>query len=97
MGEHFASKDDEKLRIDVKPNDWTDHPEYDVSIITLRNSVSFTREIQPACLPDNKGKTYRGEEVVATGWGGLGTSWNAPTADELQKVHLTVVDCPSRL
>ena len=93
MGEHYQSKNDEKLKIDIKSDQWTLHPKHDATIVTLKNPLSFSREIQPALLPDNKWDKFKGEAVIATGWGGLGTSRDA-LADKLQVVKLTVAkDC----
>ena len=41
----------------------------DVSIIVLERIVSFTRKIQPICLPQKTDQDYRNEETYTSGWG----------------------------
>jgi hypothetical protein len=54
--------------------------------------MNFTREIQPACLPNQKSETYPGINIHAymAGWGNLQTDGESP--DQLQNVLVTIYD-----
>ena len=68
---------------------------YDFSILTLSNMVSFSSKIAPACLPWNVEEKYAGQVATVTGWGRL-TPNNGNKAKTLQEVNVTVLtnlDC----
>ena len=44
--------------------------ENDIALLRLNESVSFTYEIQPVCLPP-LGADYTGRDALVTGWGAL--------------------------
>lgn len=60
-------------------NDYT--YDYDIAVLELDSPVSFTKEIQPICLPDASHEFPAGKEIWVTGWGatqelGKGTEMN---------------------
>ena len=50
---------------------------YDIAVLTLSSSVTFTRRIAPVCLPSETSDTHAGQNAIVTGWGrGSGTALN---------------------
>ena len=67
---------------------------YDFSILTLSNMVSFSHKIAPACLPWNVEVKYTGHVATVTGWGRL--TPNGTKAKTLQEADVKIVsniDC----
>ena len=94
LGEHNIA-DREFNRVDVA--EIINHPDYksdpryeenDYAILRLSNSVTFTNEVSPACLPADLSATYAGVLATVTGWGNLRSG--GPSPDVLQEVDVTV-------
>ncbi|XP_017105321.2 serine proteinase stubble [Drosophila bipectinata] len=63
----------------------------DIAILTLSEPVSFTREIQPICLPTSpsqQSRSYSGQVATVAGWGSLRE--NGPQPSILQKVDIPI-------
>ena len=60
----------------------------DYAILRLSQPVSFTDKVSPACLPDEREKTYLGANATATGWGITGSG---SIANTLQEADVTVI------
>ena len=43
--------------------------QYDFSILTLAQPVTFTDTVSPACLPSDVSQDYAGQEAAVIGWG----------------------------
>ena len=52
--------------------------DYDFAILTLCETVDFTQDISPACLPSSSNNNYDSRESVVSGWGTLDLGWIAP-------------------
>jgi secreted trypsin-like serine protease len=92
LGEH---KTDDATQVKVEVATITDDPLYndktmhnDFSILTLKEPVTFTREISPACLPSDTNQLYAGQVATVSGWGTLKSNGNQPTV--LIEVDVTV-------
>jgi len=92
LGEH---KTDDNIMNKVEVEAINDDPQYndsnmrnDFSILTLKEPVTFTREISPACLPSDRSKNYAGQVATVSGWGTLQSQGNQPTV--LMEVDVTV-------
>ena len=66
----------------------SDTADNDYAILRLSQPVSFTNKVSPACLPDNREKTYLGANATATGWG---TTGSGSIANTLQEADVTVI------
>jgi len=77
LGEHNLEDPNDgqkKVRVcSVKkhPNYDAKTADYDFAIVTLCESVSFTTDISPACLPSSSSNEYEHVVAVVTGWGTL--------------------------
>jgi len=60
----------------------------DYAILRLSQPVSFTDKVSPACLPDEREKTYIGANATATGWG---TTGSGSVANTLQEADVAVI------
>ncbi|XP_066495489.1 suppressor of tumorigenicity 14 protein [Tiliqua scincoides] len=69
-------------------NDYT--YDYDIAVLELDNPVSFTKEIQPVCLPDASHEFPAGKEIWVTGWGA--TQETGSGASILQKAKIRVIN-----
>jgi len=92
LGEH---KTDDNIMNKVEIESINDDPEYntsnlrnDFSILTLKEPVTFTRAVSPACLPSDTTKDYAGQVATVSGWGTLESQGNQPTV--LMEVDVTV-------
>jgi len=92
LGEH---KIDDAKQTKVEVATITDDPLYnsntmknDFSILTLKEPVTFTREISPACLPSDTTQQYAGQVATVSGWGTLKSNGAQPTV--LMEVDVTV-------
>merc|ERR1719154_157053 len=92
LGEH---KTDDAAQTKVEVATITDDPVYnsnnmrnDFSILTLKEPVTFTREVSPACLPSDTNQLYAGQVATVSGWGTLKSQGNQPTV--LMEVDVTV-------
>ena len=66
---------------------------YDFSIITLSQMVSFSNKVAPACLPWNVEEKYDGQIATVTGWGRLANGDKAQTLQEADVTVLTNSNC----
>ena len=74
----------------------TDHPsytgsnslDYDFSILTLSDPVTFSKQIALVCLPSSTSSLYTGEVATVTGWGT--TSSGGSLSPRLLEVDVTV-------
>ena len=66
---------------------------YDFSIITLSQMVSFSNKVAPACLPWNVEEKYDGQVATVTGLGRLGDGIKAKTLQEANVTVLSNLDC----
>merc|ERR1712128_267688 len=92
LGEHKIN-DAKQTKVEVATI--TDDPLYnsttmknDFSILTLKEPVTFTREISPACLPSDTTQQYAGQVATVSGWGTLKSHGAQPTV--LMEVDVTV-------
>ena len=81
LGDHDRTKNDGEIF--KKIQDFETHPKacrghyshkafvYDYAIIVLTTCVKLTRNIQPACLPDDSKSTYNNQTAIVLGWGAL--------------------------
>jgi len=92
LGEH-KTDDDKQTKVEVATI--TNDPRYDpdtfrndFSILTLKEPITFTREISPACLPSDTTELYAGQVATVSGWGTLKSQGHQPTV--LMEVDVTV-------
>lgn len=78
---------------DVTIDTIINHPEYkspssynDIALLKLKNKLSFSTNIRPACLHTTKELTSSQKSLTAIGWGKV--DFAGPAADNLQKVLL---------
>ena len=79
----------------------TDHPyfniiekQFDISILTLASSLTFTSAVAPICLPSstanaNTYSEYSNHDATVTGWGLTATGGQA--SDTLREVELKIL------
>merc|ERR1719341_2685408 len=84
LGEHDLTKADGEKKVRVcgitnHPNYNEQTVDYDFSILTLCESVTFTTDISPACLPPSSSTNYDNRQAVVSGWGTLSTGGSTPT------------------
>lgn len=72
------------------------HPDYDsntfdndIALLKLSNSLEFSREVAPVCLPPDPNNQYVGVTATVTGWGA--TSEGGSTSPQLQEVDVPVL------
>jgi len=92
LGEH-KTDDNSFNRVDVESiynhaSYNSNNMRYDYAILTLKEPVTFTREVSPACLPSDVSKTYAGQLATVSGWGTLKSQGSQPTV--LMEVDVTV-------
>ena len=63
--------------------------QYDFSILTLAQPVTFTDKVSPACLPSDVSQDYAGQEATVIGWGITEDENNLQTV--LQEANVTVI------
>ncbi|XP_051893462.1 transmembrane protease serine 9 [Pristis pectinata] len=63
--------------------------DYDVALVELSSPVSFSKFIQPVCLPSPAHIFHTGKNCSVTGWGAL-TEHNASLPIILQKAHVPI-------
>merc|ERR1711892_1260276 len=92
LGEH---RTDDSTQIKVEVESINDDPLYDTnnmrndfSILTLKEPVTFTKAISPACLPSTATQMFAGQVATVSGWGTLSSGGNQPTV--LMEVDVTV-------
>lgn len=69
---------------------WGKTLEYDISIITLKDRLTYSMKVAPICLPatTTDHDQYGGRVATAIGWGDL--VYNGGTPDKLMKASMTV-------
>ncbi|XP_071512845.1 trypsin-1-like [Panulirus ornatus] len=72
------------------------HPRYnsrtmdnDIALLKLRDSLEFSREVAPVCLPPDLDNQYVGVTATVTGWGA--TSEGSSLSPQLQEVDVPVL------
>ena len=63
--------------------------DYDFAILTLCETVAFTQDISPACLPSSSSNNYDSRESVVSGWGTLNSGGSTP--DVLHEVTVNTM------
>jgi len=75
LGEHKLSISDGEKKVRVcgvknHPN-FTNTGDYNFAILALCETVGFTQDISPACLPSSSSNNYDNTESLVSGWGTL--------------------------
>jgi len=85
LGEHNVKDNNDGQKV-VRVCNVKEHEGYntqtldkDFSMLTLCESVQFTKAIQPACLPANSANSYSGRDAVVSGWGTLSSGGSQPS------------------
>jgi len=83
LGEHRLGSNDGEKKVRVcgvknHPNYNDRTVDYDFSILTLCETVDFTQDISPACLPSSSSNNYDSRESVVSGWGTLNSGGSTP-------------------
>ncbi|XP_069505706.1 transmembrane protease serine 9 [Ambystoma mexicanum] len=65
--------------------------DFDVAVLELRNSLAFSKYIQPLCLPSNIQKLPAGWKCMISGWGNV-KEGNVAKPDVLQKASVGIID-----
>lgn len=65
--------------------------DYDLSVLTLFEPMSFTESIQPISLPKNGMKLHAGERTLVTGWGFVEENIGR-TENQLRAVSVPIID-----
>merc|ERR1711970_515043 len=84
LGEHNLNINDgeKKVRVCSVKNHASYNPstvDYDYAVLTLCESLEFTEDISPACLPTSSSTNYDSREAVVSGWGTLSTGGSSPS------------------
>ncbi|XP_058463935.1 trypsin-1-like [Malaya genurostris] len=85
-GGHLVTIDD--IFIHPKYDDWT--LEWDIAVLRLAHSLTFSESVQPILLPSRLFKIRQGSLATVTGWGGL--NYQGPSTNFLQKVFVPIVN-----
>jgi len=78
----------------IKVKTATVHPSYtfpqnDIAVLELEEDITFTTNIQPACLPTSATKDYSGKASTISGWGGtVGYAGGAPQPQQPRQCGL---------
>jgi len=85
LGEHDVNNANDGQKV-VRVCSRKDHPSYnsrnednDFSVLTLCESVAFTNDIRPVCLPPSSGSNYDNVNAVVSGWGTLSSGGSRPS------------------
>merc|ERR1712179_257618 len=83
LGEHRLGTNDGEKKVRVcgvknHPNYNDRTVDYDFAILTLCETVDFTTDISPACLPSSSSNNYDNRESVVSGWGTLNSGGSTP-------------------
>jgi len=83
LGDHDVSKNDGEKKVKVcgitnHPNYNSQTVDYDFAILRLCETVSFTTDIRPACLPASSSTNYDSRQAVVSGWGTLSSGGSVP-------------------
>merc|ERR1719244_1008275 len=83
LGEHDLTANDGQSVVQVCGV--KDHPDYnsattnyDFSILTLCNPVTYSTSVRPACLPSSASTNYDNVEAVVSGWGTTSSGGSQP-------------------
>ncbi|XP_058795937.1 venom serine protease 34-like isoform X2 [Phymastichus coffea] len=75
----------------VHPNYISNKKDYDIAVISIRGTISFTNEVGPVCLPfQHYLDSFGGSHVDILGWGT--TEFAGSLSNTLQKVTLSVTN-----
>lgn len=78
----------------IKVKTATVHPSYtfpnnDIAVLELEEDITFTTNIQPACLPTSATKDYSGKASTISGWGGtIGYAGHQPQPQQPRQCGL---------
>lgn len=93
--QNLKNRKDGMVEVDVPIAEFLKHEKYDpslfyydIALIRMNKSISFTDNIRPACLW--QAFDIAKPNVIATGWGY--TKFRGQTSDALMKVELNVID-----
>ena len=93
IGEHDTSDSIVDRRDVIKI---TNHPKYenedghyDVGILFLSSTITFSSTIAPICLPTSTQSLYTGQVATVTGWGDTGA--DGSPASTLQEAEVEVI------
>jgi len=93
--QNLKTRTDGVNEMDVPIAEFITHEKYrrssyydDIALIKMTRSVTFTKNIRPACLWQTS--AINATKTVATGWGYTETA--GQTSDELMKVELDIID-----
>uniref|UniRef100_A0A8C5PTS2 Peptidase S1 domain-containing protein n=1 Tax=Leptobrachium leishanense TaxID=445787 RepID=A0A8C5PTS2_9ANUR len=64
----------------------------DITLVKLKNPVTFNNYIQPICLPDASISFSSGMECWVTGWGTRSSGGSLPSLNTLQEVMTPLID-----
>uniref|UniRef100_A0A8C5PUW7 Peptidase S1 domain-containing protein n=1 Tax=Leptobrachium leishanense TaxID=445787 RepID=A0A8C5PUW7_9ANUR len=64
----------------------------DITLVKLKNPVTFNNYIQPICLPDASISFSSGMECWVTGWGTRSSGGDLPSLNTLQEVMTPLID-----
>ncbi|KPM11130.1 serine protease-like protein 10 [Sarcoptes scabiei] len=97
LGGHFRNKESEPTSITINEVIAIPHPGFnfahfndDLALIRLSKRVSYTRYIQPICLPSARVPRTQPPKATVIGWGKL--RQGGFSADTLQEVEIPIVD-----
>ncbi|TSW75984.1 Serine protease 27 [Bagarius yarrelli] len=69
--------------------------DYDITLLQLSSSVTFSDYIKPVCLADRASVFPNGTENWITGWGNMASGVSLPSPYVLQEAKVPVVDNPA--
>ena len=81
--EHYNPIMDDEFGFDVEAL------EYDIAILTVKESFPFSNKIAPICLPSST-TLYTGQIATVTGWGGADPNDNSIKSDVLKEAKVKV-------
>ena len=93
IGEHLTSDSivdrRDVMKITNHPKYENEDGHYDVGILFLSSTITFSSTIAPICLPTSTQSLYTGQVATVTGWGL--TSPGGSPASTLQEVEVEVI------
>ena len=93
IGEHDTSDSivdrRDVMKITNHPKYENEDGHYDVGILFLSSTITFSSTIAPICLPTSTQSLYTGQVATVTGWGDTGA--DGSPASTLQEVEVTVM------
>ncbi|XP_012369386.1 testisin-like [Octodon degus] len=65
---------------------------YDIALLKLTSSVTYTKYIQPVCIPANMSKFENRTDCWVTGWGDIEEDKTLPAPYTLQEVQVSIIN-----